>query len=335
MNISYVRASSVTQFLDCQYKYYLINQLGLVDATGRKAALGNCIHLCLELLAKGKKTGHFKLKNDKFNDHKYLLGIIWKRHCKTYRGQFECPDEDYEFCLKNVETVLNDKLFNPVNQDVFATELQFEIVLERPEFQYIYFNPITNEVDSGFLCLRGTIDLISMRDGGFFITDYKSGMAKDWLSGQPKSFENCMTDKQLLLYNLALSILFPKIKKRVFTLYYTQKVGPITVSFNKNDEKLALQILKDHMDSVLKAEKLKRLKDDGSQKHRHFVCKYVCGFNKNGICDKYYSEFINSGSYIEGTQRLHQLSIEGRPAQGAVSRRNDYGRDKIMRAIYK
>ena len=77
MKITSLRASTYNTYNDCPWKFYLQYVVGFPSKAGKKALLGTIVHHVLELLAKAKKTGHYKLC-DKYSDPEYLLSICFE-----------------------------------------------------------------------------------------------------------------------------------------------------------------------------------------------------------------------------------------------------------------
>lgn len=321
MKINYARASSLGSYDSCQFQYYLDYSLGLGSKAGKKALLGTISHLALELLAKVKKTGHHKL-NDKYSNIYYLLNIAWDRNVKE-NPQFEYTQADYDFCVEMVEIVLKTK-YNPLLLHVIATEKQFEIEMNVPGFGKQPFY------------LRGTIDLITEIDKDtLHVIDWKTGERKSWSTGKLKELEDFQKDIQLRLYDLALSVIYPQYKKRMFTIYFVRSGGPYTVSFSDAERKQTLDILRRYYNKIATNEMPDRLKDDGTKRDQTWKCKYVCHYGKtiakNGkpLCDVYYGVLKNEGLEAAG-KKIVALSIEGQPVD-PPSRRNNFANPKLFK----
>lgn len=322
MKISYLRASAINTFKDCQWKYFLDYSVGLQSPAGKKAQLGTIIHAVLEIMAKAKKTGHYKHK-DKYTCPNYLLKVVWDRNVRVNPNNFEYLEKDKKFCQELIDIILNSR-YSPLKLDILATEKQFEIDLN----------------DKGFgtppCKLRGTIDLITREDEEtLHIIDWKSGERKDWISGQPKQIEDFEKDIQLLVYNLALYVLYPQYKYRMFTVYFIRDGGPFTVTFGPETIEKTINILRKHYNTILNTEQPSRLKDDAGRSSEKWKCRYVCHFGKTlndrdvSLCDQYFHILLKNDIDIT-SRKIHKLSIEGKPVD--LSPRNDYSRNKIAKA---
>lgn len=323
MNVKHLRASTMGSYDDCEWKFYLQYICDIDCPAGKKANCGSLVHWVLEVLAKAKKTGHYKL-NDKYIDPDYLLNICWKRYTEKTYAHLEWSKADYNFCKKMIDTVLNSKL-HPFNHNILKTELQFELDILRPGF-----DPKDN---IGTIKLRGTIDLVTQPDSQtIHVFDYKTGERKDWITGEPKEFDDFQKDLQLRVYDLALSIIYPHIPYRIFTLVYVRSGGPFTVTFGPEEREETIDIIRRYFNKMKSNEKPTRLRDDPTRRSQHWKCKYVCHLGKvvdpetgEILCDKYHKIF-KTNTYQQATHQLIDISIS---AKGEKSRRNDYNNPKI------
>lgn len=324
MKIEYIRASSYNTFDDCEFKYFLTQVCELEDLSTKKAHLGSICHWVWEVLAKAKKTGHYKL-NDKYTDPKYLLNTAWNRYVKKYGHFFEFKQEDYNFCVKVINILLSSK-WHPYDFDIFATELQFEVDLNLPGFKASSKNPGK---------IRGTMDLVTRVDKDtIHVIDYKTGERKKWIGKGMKEWDDFQEDIQLQVYDIALKALFPDIPNRILTIIYVRDGGPFTVTFDEDDRKRAINKLRNRWNKIKGTTNPIRLKDDPNRADEKFKCKNVCYFGKrknaHGIsyCDLYHNIYKKEG-LENSVPKIQQLTMEGRPI--AASPRNNYDR----RGIYK
>jgi ATP-dependent helicase/DNAse subunit B len=319
MEINYLRASSIGTYKDCQFKYFLDYTCGLQSPAGKKALLGTIFHWIYEALARCKKTGHYKL-NDKYSDPNYLLQVAWARFTKE-NPQFEYTKADWKFVHKLVNEMMHSKL-NPLKLDILATEKQFEIDLDLPGF--------------GENCkLRGTIDLVTkLDDETLHVVDWKSGERKDWVTGKPKELDDFQKDIQLRVYDLALRVLYPEYKYRLFTIYYVRDGGPYTVTFSNKDVAESIDAIRKYYNQIKTNNKPKRIKDDRTRSREFFKCKFVCHYGKtkddngNVLCDKFFK--LTKNEKIENAQqKIYNLTRNGEAIE--ASRRNDYSHSKITK----
>lgn len=321
MNIEYIRASSMSTYMDCPFKYWLEYSLGLGSQAGKKALLGTIVHHVMELLAKVKKTGHYVLK-DKYCDPEYLLSICWDRHCIKNEHLFTFEKADYTFCQKSLKQILATK-WHPFNFNVKYTELQFELDVDIPGFT----------ATNGEKCkLRGTIDLI-VQDGDVLrVIDYKTGIRSNWIGGGVKEYPDFLKDIQLQVYDIALRTLFPDVKCIMLTIHFVRDGGPFTVTFTEKDRRLAVERLRRNFNKIKADKEPKRLKDNMARSAEFFKCKHVCSWGKTkdaygkSLCDKYFKILKDIGMERAGP-KVYQLTLEGKPKED--SRRNDYSRHNI------
>jgi hypothetical protein len=320
MEVNYLRASSIGTYKDCQFKYFLDYCVGLQSPAGKKALLGTMFHMVYEILAKCKKTGHYKL-NDKYSNPEYLTKIVWDKYTKE-NPQFQYVRADRTFLNRIVNEMMSSKL-NPLKLDILATEKQFEIDLDAPGFG----NPPCK--------LRGTVDLVTkLDDETLHVIDWKSGERKDWITGKPKELDDFHKDIQIRVYNLALQIMYPEYKYRLFTVYYVRDGGPFTVTFSSQDTKESIDSLRKYYNQIKANDKPGRIKDDATRRRELFKCKYVCHYGKtldeNGksLCDKYF-KILRNEKIENSRQKIYNLTIGGQ--QVDASRRNDYNHDKITK----
>ena len=264
--------------------------------SGKKALLGTITHHVLELMAKGSKVGRtFGI----ITDHKRLLDICWNRYVKE-NPTIDLKPVDKKFCLTSIEKVLGTQ-YDPRNLKVLFTEKQFRIPLMMDGFKYEFYNIVNGSVDRGNYEIRGTIDLITEVDKDTIeIVDWKTGSRKCWNSGEVKEYEYLQSkDIQLRMYDFACSILFPQYKNRILTIHFINDGGPFTVSFDEDQRKETLDIIKSAFNSIKWNHLPTRIKETRSDEK--WKCKSVCHFGKTktkagcSICDTIHSYMIGNG----------------------------------------
>lgn len=322
MNINALRASSVNTFYDCQFKYYLINDVGFESIAGKKAYLGTIFHAIMEILAKARKTGHYLLK-DKFTDPLYLTDICWDHYVDANTWPFELEEVDYKFVKKLVLRACESR-YNPLKLKVLEIERQFDIEMDYPGFK---------TVEGPNMRLRGTIDLIYEIDHETLgILDWKTGLRKDWISGKDKDEESLKKDIQFKVYDLARRLIWPQYKYCLLTMHYINNGGPFTISLTKDDMLDTIQKLRKSFNQIKATDKPTRIFDDPARrKAEGFKCKYVCQFGHRtnmfgSECTEFYKKF-NKGQQ----EQLVQISIDR--SGGDASRRNDYSRKGIFQGV--
>lgn len=314
MEITNLRASSISTYRDCAWRYYLYFVCWFVSIAGKKADLGSIAHLVLQLLANAKKTGHYKL-HDKYTDPDYLLDIVWQRYQKISVHAAEMTPADKKFCRKQVQIILDSK-FNPLNLKILRTEHQFEITMLHNGFQYQ--RPDGSQTN---ILLRGTMDLVIEQDKDTIeIIDYKTGKRLDWITGETKEYEEFFKELQLRIYNLASSILYKQYKYRMLTIFFTQDGGPFTVTFTEENIYETIDTLRQAFQKIRIDNKYERLIDDNTRRNEQWKCKYVCQFGKivisyadddGNVVDAHY-KFDKTGSYpdqiVRDGKKYYQVS---------------------------
>jgi hypothetical protein len=151
--------------------------------------------------------------------------------------------------------------------------------------------------DGKKLYIRGTIDLITEPTPGLIeAIDWKTGKRMNWSIMKQKSFEDLRSDPQLLLYNLAISRLYPD-KNVLFTIHYINHGGPYTIAFKKSDIQRVKDLLRDQLKRVQDCT-LPVLKESG----RARFCQYVCSYNKN--MSEYNPNLTQCAFFHQETKRI-------------------------------
>lgn len=326
--------------------------------------LGTIAHHVLELLARAKKNGHYKLQ-DKYTDPDYLLEVCWAKYVRENKEGYALTPEDKEFCRTQVNTVLKDKIYNPLEMDIVATELQFEIEIRRKGFDFIGTDGLRR-----WRKIRGTIDLVTKSDSDTLeVVDYKTGERKDWITGEEDGLDKIKKKIQFRVYDVAIKTLFPQYKYRIFTMYFTRSGGPFPISYEPHEFDESLDLLRRHFLEISKDEHPARLKDNPARREAEaWKCLHVCQFGKiihvyaddeGNMVEQVYKQKemppaeISIGGksyyYAMNTQesqcdkyyRVNKRYGMGRAAEiikaeqsgGEASRRNDYSRDSIIRGV--
>ena len=91
---------------------------------------------------------------------------------------------------------------------------------------------------TGQLAIKGTIDLVTQIDDGVIeVIDWKTGQRKNWATGEEKTYEKLLEDPQLLLYNYAISRLYPDYEQAIMSIFFIRDGGPFSMCFDKSDLK--------------------------------------------------------------------------------------------------
>ena len=107
--------------------------------------------------------------------------------------------------------------------------------------------------------------------------DWKTGRRLDWATGEEKTYEKLLVDPQLLLYNYAISKLFPQYDQSIMSIFYIKDGGPFSMCFDKSDEESFLGMLKDTFESI----KANNTPQPLSYNRNHWKCTKLCHFFKN------------------------------------------------------
>jgi len=298
MNIEYVRSSSVNTYEGCQFQYFLEYVLGIPSASGKKALLGTIVHHVLEIMARAKKNNR---KHDSYTDHENLLRICWDRYMKEEGHNYDIKNADLTFCKKTLKKVI-DSPYNPLNLNVIDVEKRFQIPLTTDGFKFEYYDIVNKLQKSGFYEMRGTSDLVTEIDSETLeIIDWKTGSRKDWNTGVLKDYEYLSSkDIQIRMYDLAMSLIYPKYKTRLLTVNFINDGGPFTVTFDDQQRKETLEILRTKINKIKSNWLPTRLKET-KPKDARWKCKNVCFFGKNKTssgscyCDNIHSYMIHNG----------------------------------------
>ena len=297
MLVTYIRSSSYNNYSFCQMQYFLTYVLGHQSDSGKKAELGTMVHKVMEVMADLKKfqqdnpkrkfltteddaLGEVKIHKDKFMDDFFVVELSdrsFDSYKKNSKNKFTAGDK--KTCLNLVWKALqyNDGQFDPRTRNVVASEPHFDIVIDEDWAKYEYEMP-DGEIISGNLAIKGTIDLVTETENGIIeVVDWKTGRRLDWATGEEKTYEKLLVDPQLLLYNYAISKLFPEYDQSIMTIFYVKDGGPFSMCFDKSDEESFLGMLKDTFESIKANNAPKPL----SHNRSHWKCTKLCHFFKN------------------------------------------------------
>ena len=180
----YLRSSSLSCLSMCEMKYYFTYVLGMKDKQNKKATMGTIMHRVLQVLADkklAKDNKKKKLKNDDIQDFTFAecddIELVTKVCFEYYAEQeksLDLTEADLRTCTSWVYKALAYKkgALDPRNQNVFATEKFFDIEIKKDWAKYDY--KIGDENISGYLSIKGTVDLIIQEDEKYFqVLDYK------------------------------------------------------------------------------------------------------------------------------------------------------------------
>jgi len=296
MLVTYIRSSSYNNYAYCQMQYFITYVLGHQPDSGKKAELGTIVHKVMEVLASLKKFHQDNprklnitieddaLKNVSIKKNELftntivdnLLSKSFEFYTKSSKHSFTKSDKD--LCLKLVwDTVkYNDGQFDPRYRKIVAAEPHFDIPIDEDWAFYEY--EIDGQIVKGQLAIKGTIDLVTETDEGIIeVIDWKTGRRLDWATGEEKTYDKLCVDPQLLLYNYAISKLFPDYKQAIMSIFFIKDGGPFSMCFDKSDHDRFLKMLKNKFEDIKANNTPKPL----SQNRDSWKCTRLCHFYKN------------------------------------------------------
>lgn len=263
MLVTYIRSSSYNNYSYCQMQYFMTYVLGHQPDSGKKAELGTIVHKVMEVLASLKKfhQDNPKKLNIVIEDDALktvsikknelltttlvdnLLSKSFEFYTSSSKHSFTKSDKD--LCLKLVWDTLkyNDGQFDPRYRKIVAAEPHFDIPIDEDWAFYEY--EVNGKKVKGQLAIKGTIDLVTETEEGIIeVIDWKTGRRLDWATGEEKTYDKLCSDPQLLLYNYAISKLFPEYKQSIMSIFFIKDGGPFSMCFDESDQKKFLKMLK-------------------------------------------------------------------------------------------
>jgi hypothetical protein len=216
-----------------------------------------------------------KLASDKFVNDLVQMSYDWYTGNCTHHY----TKGDYKFCEETTWEALNhsEGTFDPRNRKIVASEPHFDIVIDEPwaKFDYTLAN---GEKLEGQLAIKGTIDMVTeVSDGTIEVVDWKTGRRIDWATGEEKTYEKLCSDPQLLLYNYAISKMFPEYEQAIMTIFFIKDGGPFSLCFDSKDREKFLETLKLKFQQISRNDTPKPL----SYTRNHWKCTKLCHFYKN------------------------------------------------------
>ena len=184
MMVCYLRSSSIGTLGMCEMQYFFQYTLGFKGKTNKKAVLGTIMHRALQVLGDKKvaqTNNKRKVKNDDIedltlkqcDDIDYITTICFD-HYKKHETEVDLTPADLRQCIRWVNKAItyNDCSLDPRNQGIDETELFFDIEIKEDWAKYEYV--INGETISGYLSIKGTVDVIIKEDDNYFrVLDYK------------------------------------------------------------------------------------------------------------------------------------------------------------------
>jgi ATP-dependent helicase/DNAse subunit B len=296
MLVTYIRSSSYNNYAYCQMQYFITYVLGHQPDSGKKAELGTIVHKVMEALAQLKKYQQdnpkkatltieddaLKTVSVKKNDFLKSSTVenLLSRSFDFYTGgsKHTFTKSDKDLCLKLVWDTLkyNDGQFDPRLRKIVAAEPHFDIPIDEDWAFYEY--EVNGQKVKGQLAIKGTIDLVTETEEGIIeVIDWKTGRRLDWATGEEKTYGKLCSDPQLLLYNYAISKLFPQYKQSIMSIFFIKDGGPFSMCFDKADEKRFLEMLKERFLDIKNNEKPQPI----SPNRENWKCTKLCHYCKN------------------------------------------------------
>ena len=284
MLCAYIRSSSMVNYKFCEMQYFMTYVLGFKSDSGKKAELGTIVHKVMEVIAGLKKceqdnpkrktiectdevTGKVRIKKEEL----YTDDFLRKLEDLSYNKYVEASNHhwtkgDRKEVTRLVDIIMEHGVFDPRKRDILEPEPHFDLTIDEPWAKYDFVDGQGQHIQ-GQLAIKGTIDLVTtIDDETIEVIDWKTGMRKDWATGEVKSKEKLQNDPQLLLYHYAISRLYPQYKNVIMTIYYVKDGGPFTMFFDDSDKDRFLDILKERLEQEkIQTERL-RLENEELQK---------------------------------------------------------------------
>jgi hypothetical protein len=276
-------------------QYFITYVLGHTSTSGKKAQLGTIVHKVMECLASCKK--HLQDNQDEkslfINDD--ALGKInfTPKTLFTKAFVFKLLDQSYEyytancthkyitadkkFCKESTDIALdyNGGQFDPRNRNIIQAEPHFDIPITQEWAKFKYM--IDGKEVEGQLAIKGTIDLVTKVDDGIIeVIDWKTGQRKNWATGEEKTYEKLIDDPQLLLYNYAISQLYPEYEQAIMSIFFIRDGGPFSMCFDKSDHDRFLEMLEKRFTEI----KNNTRPNLCSRNRTSFKCTRLCDFYK-------------------------------------------------------
>lgn len=282
-------------------QYFLTYVLGYQSESGKKAEVGTIVHKTLEILASLKKAfqelkqrqkyleidddaiGKYRIDKNNLFLKDTVEDILDKSfEAYTSKSKHDWSKSDKAECSKLVFNTLNfnDGQFDPRLSNIIDPEPHFDIPIDEDWAKFTY--EIDGKTVNGQLAIKGTIDLVTkVSDDIIEVIDYKTGRRLDWATGEEKDAVKLSKDAQLLLYNYAISKLYPQYKQAIMTIYFIKDGGPFSLCFDKSDQDKFLKMLKSRFEEI-KNNKYPRPID---QSRSSWKCTKLCHFCKNNWKD--------------------------------------------------
>jgi ATP-dependent exoDNAse (exonuclease V) beta subunit len=241
--VTYLRSSLLNTFDACENRAFLQYNLGLESPSNLAATKGSIVHKVLECMALAKQA----IQNDKQEydaeelgilpiDTKDDIDLLLHLSVNLYaekEPQLTISKADIKECKVWIQNAItwHNGAYDPRKLLIVQPEQHFNFEIKENWAKYEY--NIGDAHLIGYLGLKGTIDLISMEDQQLLVTDYKTGLRKNWKTFKTKEYSDLEQDIQFLLYYYAVSYLYPEHDSILFTVFFVKDGGPFTFLYNR------------------------------------------------------------------------------------------------------
>jgi hypothetical protein len=271
--------------------------LGFNPPSGKRADMGTIVHKVMEILAKLKekvqqspKIKKIQLQDDAIgniciNINEFLTDNIINKllnmsfdHYSNKSTHNKFTKKDREDCLQMCFDAVryNDGQFDPRLRKIVAAEPHFDIPIDEDWAFYEY--EVNGQKIKGQLAIKGTIDLVTETEEGIIeVIDWKTGRRLDWATGEEKTYDKLCADPQLLLYNYAISKLFPQYKQSIMSIFFIKDGGPFSMCFDESDQKKFIKMLKNKFLDIKNNNNPQPI----SQNRENWKCTKLCHYCKN------------------------------------------------------
>lgn len=306
--------------------YFLTYNMGFRQPSGKKAQLGTVVHKVMEVLAKLKKqiqdkpkSKSLKIEDDAIGNFsctskslftKSLIDKLLNASYNHYTSNciHTYNNSDMKFCKDLVDAAIeyNNGQFDPRYSNIVEAEPHFDIPIEEEWAKYEFTDKNGNLI-KGQLAIKGTIDLVTEVDDGIIeVVDYKTGRRLNWATGEEKTYDKLCKDPQLLLYNYAISKLFPNYKQAIMSIFYVRDGGPFSMCFDSKDQKMFLDMLQKRFKQIQR----NNFPQPVSPERNSFKCTKLCHFYKtkwpgtNETMCHYVENHLKAFGYEETVDKL-------------------------------
>lgn len=295
------------------------------DKSNLKAAMGSIVHKVMEILAlrqvSAQKKESFVYSDDfgqlsyaECDDIEFITRLSYNFY-KEAESTLTFTEKEFNTCLEwsNKAIEYNNGIMDPRNQNIVTPELFFDIEIKKDWAWFEY--EVGSELISGYLSIKGTIDLIlNESEGVFHMLDYKTGKRYDWGKDKEKDQAALEKDNQLLLYYYALKNMYPD-KEFYISIYYINDGGVFTFPFDEHDYEKAESMIRQKFKYIQSVQYPTLLSSDNS----HFKCKHMCAFSKphdlsgKSICQHFRDEILKKGidRVTEKNANLKKIRVYG------------------------